>query len=1001
MKRIKKLLVIFFLCCGGVVFAQSYQIGDVYTAPDGSRGIVYYLHPDGSGGWVVALNDASTGCAWGAATDVPGLANQNPSYYQQLLNDTAGYANTQALRNYQNNSTTYAAGKVDFAHGWVLPSPTQLSMLYGQLPFIASSITGAGGTALAYDWYWCSGERDASNAWRITFGVAVNSGNFNYAEKNTSCRVRAVRSFSNMAVVYDTSLTYQWNTGSTQPYINVSPSQTTTYTVTGTTEFGCSNTAEQTIIVGTGAAQTIYDTVCQGAGYEANGFTITEAETGTAGTLTRSRTLTTAGCSSNLTLQLMVKSPVAELVEATGCGSYIWNGVTYYESGSYTQTFIAANGCDSVVTLHLTLNSPTHQSLAITACESYTWTSGNGQTYTTSGDYTYAHTDANGCTQVDTLHLTVGYSNYIIDGATSSLFSVSADDLVCFSRGNLQYRASTGTWRFAEHQYDYAGYGNNHISSSYSGWIDLFGWGTSGWNSGAAAYQPYATNTNSSSYYPCGSYTSDLAGACAEADWAYHNPISNGGNAVHLWRTLSRSEWHYLMDVRATTSNIGTANARYAKGKVNNVSGVIIFPDVYNHPQGITLPVGVNETGNTGWNGNNYSLAAWESMENAGAVFLPTAFRRLASSIFAEDGGYWSSTHENETMAYTLYFTSDLMFSTNNAMRRAGYAVRPVHDINPSDTTASACYSFNWHGNVYTESGNYTVTLTNSSGCDSVVTLHLTINSPVHQSLSVTTSETYTWTSGNGQTYTTSGDYTYAHADANGCTQVDTLHLTLLSPLQVTVTVSNDTLCEGEQVTLQAESDYEVSVPMYPFPSVLVGDILCTDNSIVKPSQWPVAGKTAKGIVFYVDNTGEHGWAVHLQDQSTSVAWGGYGTDITTLTNYANSRSAITDLNGYSNTQRARAAGTAATYPAAYLADFANGWYLPAAGQLRVLFSELLTVNASLQTVGGTQFPMTSNWGYWSSTERNQSFMWYVTNTGIVTYNLKDYTARVRVIRAF
>ena len=50
MKIIKKLLVIFFLCCCGAVFAQSYQIGDVYTAPDGSRGIVYYLHPDGSGG---------------------------------------------------------------------------------------------------------------------------------------------------------------------------------------------------------------------------------------------------------------------------------------------------------------------------------------------------------------------------------------------------------------------------------------------------------------------------------------------------------------------------------------------------------------------------------------------------------------------------------------------------------------------------------------------------------------------------------------------------------------------------------------------------------------------------------------------------------------------------------------------------------------------------------------------------------------------------------------
>ncbi|MBP5662835.1 MAG: hypothetical protein J6X16_01005 [Bacteroidales bacterium] len=221
----------------------------------------------------------------------------------------------------------------------------------------------------------------------------------------------------------------------------------------------------------------------------------------------------------------------------------------------------------------------------------------------------------------------------------------------------------------------------------------------------------------------------------------------------------------------------------------------------------------------------------------------------------------------------------------------------------------------------------------------------------------------------------------------------------------VTITATSDTICVGEVATLQAETDaepqFEPSVPSYPFPTVVAGDILCTDNSIVKASNWPVAGKTAKAIVFYVDNTGEHGWAVHLQDQSTGVVWGEYGTDISTLTNYANSRSALTDFNGYINTQRARAAGTSAMYPAVYMADFANGWYIPAAGQLRTLFSELLAVNASLQLVGGTQFPMGSNWWYWSSTERNQSFMWYVTNAGIVSYNLKDYTARVRVIRTF
>ena len=57
-------------------------------------------------------------------------------------------------------------------------------------------------------------------------------------------------------------------------------------------------------------------------------------------------------------------------------------------------------------------------------------------------------------------------------------FSVSSSKKIAFSLGNLQYNASTNKWRFAENQYDYIGEDNIHISDTYAGWIDLFGWGT-------------------------------------------------------------------------------------------------------------------------------------------------------------------------------------------------------------------------------------------------------------------------------------------------------------------------------------------------------------------------------------------------------------------------------------------------------------------------------------------------------------------------------------------
>ena len=70
--------------------------------------------------------------------------------------------------------------------------------------------------------------------------------------------------------------------------------------------------------------------------------------------------------------------------------------------------------------------------------------------------------------------------------ATLVSFSVAANKKVVFAPGNLQYQASSGNWRFAEQQYLYignaAGNTNSGSRSTQSNWIDLFGWGTSGWD---------------------------------------------------------------------------------------------------------------------------------------------------------------------------------------------------------------------------------------------------------------------------------------------------------------------------------------------------------------------------------------------------------------------------------------------------------------------------------------------------------------------------------------
>ena len=84
--------------------------------------------------------------------------------------------------------------------------------------------------------------------------------------------------------------------------------------------------------------------------------------------------------------------------------------------------------------------------------------------------------------------------------------------------------------------------------------------------------------------------------------------------------------------------------------------------------------------------------------------------------------------------------------------------------------------TYNFFGQTLTTSGDYSQVLTNATGCDSIVTLHLTVNESVETELSETACDSYEW---HGTTYTESGDYTWTGQTAAGCDSTVTLHLTI------------------------------------------------------------------------------------------------------------------------------------------------------------------------------------------------------------------------------
>jgi hypothetical protein len=89
-----------------------------------------------------------------------------------------------------------------------------------------------------------------------------------------------------------------------------------------------------------------------------------------------------------------------------------------------------------------------------------------------------------------------------------------------------------------------------------------------------------------------------------------------------------------------------------------------------------------------------------------------------------------------------------------------------------------ACENYAWNGNVYTQSGQYTFLTNNTNGCDSVATLNLTINQPSSSTQTEIALDSYTWPV-NNLTYTESGTYTAVIPNSAGCDSTITLDLTL------------------------------------------------------------------------------------------------------------------------------------------------------------------------------------------------------------------------------
>jgi len=358
----------------------------------------------------------------------------------------------------------------------------------------------------------------------------------------------------------------------------------------------------------------------------------------------------------------------------------------------------------SCIELHLTINSSVTDEVSVTACDSYTWTDDNGETYEASGDYVWETTTPEGCDKIVTLHLTV-----------NPLLTYIDDTIIC---------ANQFPYTFHGHVFNAAGIQTGTLPSTVTGCDSTW------------------TLTVEESPLLTASHTVSVCANDFPYTWLpYGHTFTEPGS----WTDTVPNPQGCDTIVTLTVVESPLLTASHTVSVCAND-----FPYTW-QPYGHTFI----EPGS--WTDTVPNPQGCDTIVTLTVVESPLLTASHSVSICANDFPYtW------QPYGHTFIEPGSWTDTIPNP-QGCDTVVTLTVDVFPvlyGDTTAVACDSFMWYDGIHTEAGShdYEWTLTSTQGCDSIVTLHLTIRYGTHDVFSADECESYTW---NGTTYNTSGTYTY------------------------------------------------------------------------------------------------------------------------------------------------------------------------------------------------------------------------------------------------
>ena len=564
------------------------------------------------------------------------------------------------------------------------------------------------------------------------------------------------------------------------PYFGeLSPTETHTYQTVVTLDQGCSQTFSLTLTVHQPKETHIETSLCVGDTYQDNGFNI--IATHATDTTYILNDTTTFGCDSTIFLHLIVHPSTDTTFLVTIVQNdlpFELNSTYYYTTGIYTQDTLNILGCDSIITLNLIVNENVSNEIDSTICDNALPMTWNSVEFLTEGDTTITLTAATGADSVLTMHLHV-----------NPTYHIDIFDTVC-----------AGVY-FESHGFQTTSFSDTILSNN-----DL---SVTGCDSVTTLHltvkQPTAftdvhDTCDSFTWIDGVTYTESTTeptvtlvnAAGCDSVITLHLTIRKSTDYTDVHDTCDSFTWidGITYTESTNTPTVTLVNAAGCDSVVTldlTIRNTTTYTDTYDTCcNSFTWIDGITYTEST----NSPTFTLTNTVGCDSVVSLQLTIRKPTIYTDTHD------TCDNFTWINGITYTESTNTPTVTLTNAAGCdsvvtlnltIYHPIH----SAVTETACESFTWNNQTYLQSGTYTFAHPDENSCTQVDTLHLTVNYPVHTSITETACESYLW---NGQTYTSSGTYTFSHEDANGCTQVDTLHLTVNYP---THTAMADTACES------------------------------------------------------------------------------------------------------------------------------------------------------------------------------------------------------------